>query len=146
MKLALATGGFILWDMTIRIRLLCLCLAAFAAVAVAAVAVAGEVRAQTSSTLTAPVQAAWTRVRSALTPEQQANAVRGFLSALASAEGRPTLPPVDARDIASGRAVSLDDPALLQRPQAHEITVTIDGQFLIFRPLSRASLEPFFGR
>jgi len=35
---------------------------------------------------------------------------------------------------------------LLQRPQAHEVTVTVDGQFLVFRPLSRASLEPFFGR
>lgn len=141
MKLALATGGLILWDMTLRVRLLCLCLAAFAAVAVA-----GEGRAQTASTLTAPVQTAWTRVRAALTPEQQANEVRGFMAALASANGRPTLPPLDARDIASGRAVSLDDPALLQRPQAHEITVTVGGQFLIFRPLSRASLEPFFGR
>ena len=141
MKLALATGGLILWDMTLRVRLLCLCLAAFAATSVA-----GEVRAQTASTLTTPVQTAWTRVRAALTPEQQANEVRGFLSALASAEGRRTLPPLDARDIASGRAVSLDDPALLQRPQAHEITVTVGGQFLIFRPLSRASLEPFFGR
>lgn len=141
MKLALATGGFILWAMTLRVRLFCLCLAAFAVVAIA-----GEGRAQTVSTLTAPVQAAWTRVRAALTPEQQANEVRGFLSALASAEGRPTLPPLDARDIASGRAVSLDDPALLQRPQAHEITLTVGGQFLIFRPLSRASLEPFFGR
>ena len=127
--------------MTIKARLLCLCLASFAAVAVV-----GEGRAQNASTLTAPVQAAWTRVRAALTPEQQANEVRGFLSALASAEGRPTLPPLDARDIASGRAVSLDDPALLQRPQAHEITVTVGGQFMIFRPLSRASLEPFFGR
>ena len=141
MKLALAFDGLILWDMIIRARLLCLCLAAFAAVAVA-----GEGRAQTASTLTAPVQAAWTRVRYALTPEQQANEVRGFMGALASANGRPTLPPLDARDIASGRAVSLDDPALLQRPQAHEITVTVGGQFLIFRPLSRASLEPFFGR
>lgn len=141
MKLALASGGFILWDMTLRVRLLCLCLASFAAVAVV-----GEGRAQNASTLTASVQAAWTRVRAALTPEQQANEVRGFLSVLASAEGRPTLPPLDARDIASGRAVSLDDPALLQRPQAHEITVTVGGQFLIFRPLSRASLEPFFGR
>ncbi|MFA4940355.1 hypothetical protein [Brevundimonas sp.] len=141
MKLALATGGLILWDMTLRVRLLCLCLAAFAAVAVA-----GEGRAQNASTLTASVQTAWTRVRAALTPEQQANEVRGFMAALASANGRPTLPPLDARDIASGRAVSLDDPALLQRPQAHEITVTVGGQFLIFRPLSRASLEPFFGR
>ncbi|WP_245159437.1 hypothetical protein [Brevundimonas intermedia] len=141
MKLALAFDGLILRDMTIKARLLCLCLTAFAAVAVA-----GEGRAQTASTLTAPVQAAWTRVRSALTPQQQANEVRAFMAALASANGRPTLPPLDARDIASGRAVSLDDPALLLRPQAHEITLTVGGQFLIFRPLSRASLEPFFGR
>ncbi|WP_236547497.1 hypothetical protein [Brevundimonas sp. G8] len=141
MKLALASVGLILRDMTIKARLLCLCLAAFSAVVIA-----GEGQAQTASTLTAPVQSAWTRIRAALTPEQQANEVRGFLSALASAEGRPTLPPLDARDIASGRAVSLDDPALLQRPQAHEITVTVGGQFMIFRPLSRASLEPFFGR
>ncbi|WP_426019853.1 hypothetical protein [Brevundimonas sp. DWR2-3-1b1] len=141
MKLALAFGGLILWDMIIRARLLCLCLAAFAVLAVA-----GEGRAQTVSTLTTPVQTAWTRVRSAPTPAQQANEVRGFMAALASANGRPTLPPLDARDIASGRVVSLDDPVLLQRPQAHEITLTVGGQFLIFRPLSRASLEPFFGR
>ena len=53
---------------------------------------------------------------------------------------------LDARHIASGRAVSLDDPALLQRPQAHEVTLTVDGRFLVFRPLSRASLDPFLGR
>ena len=96
--------------MTIRSRLLCLCLAAFAALAVAS-----EGRAQTVSTLTTPVQTAWTRVCSALTPEQQANEVRAFMAALSSANGRPTLPPLYARDIASGRVVSLDDPALLQR-------------------------------
>ncbi|MEW6537198.1 MAG: hypothetical protein AB1448_01240 [Pseudomonadota bacterium] len=96
--------------------------------------------------LSASVQDAWSQVRAALTPAQQANAVRGFLSALAASERRPTLPPLDARDIASGRPVSLDDPALLQRPQAHEVTVTVAGQFLVFRPLSRASLDPFFGR
>jgi len=116
------------------------------ALCVAALALAGEASAQTGSSMPAPVQAAWTRVRAALTPEQQANEVRGFMAALATANGRPTTPALDARDIASGRAVSLDDPALLQRPQAHEVTVTVDGQFLIFRPLSRASLEPFFGR
>ena len=96
--------------------------------------------------LPASVEDAWSQVRAALTPAQQANAVRGFLSALAASERRPTLPPLDARDIASGRTVSLDDPALLQRPQAHEVTVTVGGQFLMFRPLSRASLDPFFGR
>lgn len=124
--------------MTSKPRLFALC--------VAAVALAGEASAQTTSSMPAGVQAAWTRVRAALTPAQQANEVRGFMSALAMENGRPTTPPLDARDIASGRAVSLDDPALLQRPQAHEVTVTVDGQFLIFRPLSRASLEPFFGR
>jgi len=134
--------------MTPMARLSAACLAAFIAV--------GPVSAQTASPqatspqaagqASASVQAAWARVRAALTPEQQANAVRGFMAALATSEGRRTTPPVDARDIASGRAVSLDDPALLQRPQAHEVTVTVDGQFLIFRPLSRASLEPFFGR
>ena len=29
---------------------------------------------------------------------------------------------------------------------AHEVTVTVGSQFLVFRPLSRASLDPFFGR
>ena len=86
------------------------------------------------------------RVRAALTPEQQANAVRGFLSTIAATQGRAATPALDARDIASGRAVALDDPALLQRPQALEVTVTVDGQFLVFRPLSRASLEPFLQR
>lgn len=108
---------------------------------------AGQASAQTTAApLPASIQTAWSRVRAALTPQQQANEVRGFLSALANENRRPTTPALDARDIASGRAVSLDDPALLQRPQAHEVTVTVDGQFLIFRPLSRASLEPFFGR
>lgn len=109
--------------------------------------VASQASAQTSGApLPTSIQTAWSRVRAALTPQQQANEVRGFLSALANENRRPTNPALDARDIASGRAVSLDDPALLQRPQAHEVTVTVDGQFLIFRPLSRASLEPFFGR
>ncbi|MFN3837859.1 MAG: hypothetical protein ACK4MI_09140 [Brevundimonas sp.] len=108
----------------------------------------GPVLAQTSGApgLAAPIQEAWMRVRAALTPEQQANAVRGFLSTIAATQGRAAIPALDARDIASGRAVALDDPALLQRPQALEVTVTVDGQFLVFRPLSRASLEPFLRR
>ena len=108
----------------------------------------GPVLAQTSGApgLAAPVQEAWTRVRAALTPEQQANAVRGFLSTVAATQGRAATPGLDARDIASGRTVALDDPALLQRPQSLEVTVTVDGQFLVFRPLSRASLEPFLQR
>lgn len=96
--------------------------------------------------LTTPAQTAWARVRQALTPQQQAQEVRAFLAALATANGRPVTPTLDVRDLASGRAVSLDDPALLQRPQAHEATVSVAGQFLVFRPLSRASLDPFFGR
>ena len=75
----------------------------------------GPVLAQTSGApgLAAPVQEAWTRVRAALTPEQQANAVRGFVSTVAATQGRAATPGLDARDIASGRTVALDDPALL---------------------------------
>ena len=121
----------------------------FCLTAMAASAVAGVGHAQTSGAtvvLTQPSQDAWAPVRQALTPEQQALEVRRFLSALAAANGRPITPALDARHIASGRAVSLDDPALLQRPQAHEVTLTVDGRFLVFRPLSRASLDPFLGR
>ncbi|WP_312595894.1 hypothetical protein [Brevundimonas sp.] len=121
-------------------------LVVLSAVGVSPPAVAQVQPAAQTAPLPASVQDAWVRVRAALTPAQQANALRGFLSALAAYERRPTPPPMDARDIASGRAVSLDDPALLQRPQAHEVTITVGGQFLVFRPLSRASLEPFFGR
>nr|WP_314187482.1 hypothetical protein [uncultured Brevundimonas sp.] len=120
---------------------------ALAAMGFAAFPAAAQVQPSIPATTLPPgAQDAWGQVRAALTPAQQANAVRRFLSALAASEGRPTLPPTDARDIASGRAVSLDDPALSQRPQAHEITITVGGQFLVFRPLSRASVEPLFGR
>lgn len=68
--------------------------------------------------------------------------MRAFLSALATANRRRIVPPADAREIASNRSVSIDDPALIQRPQSHEVTLSVDGQFLVFRPLSRASLEP----
>lgn len=139
MKLALAASGLILLDMTLKAPLFALLFAIVVA--------ASQASAQTTGApLPASIQTGWSRVRAAQTPQQQANELRGFLSALANENGRPTTPALDARDIASGRAVSLDDPALLQRPQAHEVTVTVDGQFLIFRPLSRASLEPFFGR
>lgn len=114
MKLALATGGLILCGMTSKARLFALCVAVFALAGEASAQTAAP---QTAAPLAAPVQAAWMRVRAALTPQQQANEVRGFLSALATANGRPTAPALDARDIASGRAVSLDDPALLQRPR-----------------------------
>lgn len=114
------------------------------------VATAGQTQTTTQTeqtvVLTASAQAAWGRVRQALTPQQQALEVRAFLAALATANGRPVMPTLDVRDLASGRAVSLDDPAVLQRPQAHEATVSVAGQFLVFRPLSRASLDPFFGR
>ena len=87
-------------------------------------------------------QAAWLKVRQALTPSQQAFEVRAFVAAATTERGRRPEWAIDARDLASGRAVPLDDPALLQRPQALEITLTMDGRFYTFRPLSRASLEP----
>jgi hypothetical protein len=87
-------------------------------------------------------QAAWLKVRQALTPSQQAFEVRAFVAAATTERGRRPEWAIDARDLASGRAVPLDDPALLQRPQALEITLTLDGRFYTFRPLSRASLEP----
>lgn len=121
-------------------------LAALAAAVAAAPGLAQTRPSSWTAPLPAPVQDAWGQVRAALTPAQQANAVRGFLSALAASGLQPLPPPLDARDIASGRAVAADDPALLQRPQAHEVTVTVGGQFLAFRPLSRASLEPFLSR
>jgi hypothetical protein len=96
--------------------------------------------------LNASAEAAWAEVRAALTPPQQALAVRRFMAALANANGRPVVPPMDAREIASGRAAAADDPALLQRPQAYEATLSVGGRFLTFRPLSRASLEPLTRR
>lgn len=96
--------------------------------------------------LNASAAAAWAEVRAALTPPQQALAVRRFMAALANANGRPVVPPMDAREIASGRAAAADDPALLQRPQAYEATLSVGGRFLTFRPLSRASLEPLTRR
>jgi hypothetical protein len=96
--------------------------------------------------LNASAEAAWAEVRAALTPSQQALAVRRFMAALANANGRPVVPPMDAREIASGRAAASDDPALLQRPQAYEATLSVGGRFLTFRPLSRASLEPLTRR
>lgn len=92
------------------------------------------------------VVGAWQRVALAQTAPQQANEINGFLRALATEGRRPADLTLDARDIASGRAVAADDPALLQRPQAHEVTVTLDGRFYVFRPLSRASIEPLLRR
>ena len=111
-------------------------------------AAAGPAAAQTppAPPSTAPTafqaQAAWLKVRQALTPSQQAFEVRAFVAAATTERGRRPEWAIDARDLASGRAVPLDEPALLQRPQALEITLTLDGQFYTFRPLSRASLEP----
>lgn len=87
-------------------------------------------------------QVAWTRVRQAATPEEQANAVHNFLRALPKPGGRSAALDLAARDIASGRAVALGDPSLLQRPQAHEVTVSVAGRNYVFTPLSRASLAP----
>jgi len=98
---------------------------------------------QAQSPMTA---AAWQRVIQAQTAAEQANALHGFLRALATDGLRPAALTFDARDIASGRAVAPDDPALLQRPQAHEVTVAVDGRFYVFRPLSRASIEPMLRR
>ena len=91
------------------------------------------------------LQLAWTRVRAALTPAQQAWEVRRFLD-LVRAGGPGRALEVDVRDRASGRAVPLDDPSILQRPQAYQATVVLDGRFYEFQPLSRASLEPLVTR
>lgn len=93
----------------------------------------------------AALQTAWTRVRAVLTPAQQALEVRRFLD-LVRAGGPGRALEVDVRDLASGRAIPLDDPAVLQRPQAHQVTVVLDGRFYDFRPLSRAALEPLVAR
>lgn len=92
------------------------------------------------------VVGAWQRVVLAQGASQQANEVNGFIRALATEGRRPADLTLDARDMASGRAVAADDPALLQRPQAHEVTLTLDGRFYVFRPLSRASVEPLLRR
>ena len=84
-------------------------------------AAAGPAAAQTppAPPPTAPMapqaQAAWLKVRQALTPSQQAFEVRAFVAAATTERGRRPEWAIDARDVASGRAVPLDDPALLQR-------------------------------
>ena len=84
-------------------------------------------------------------MRAALTPAQQALEVRRFLEVV-RARGPGRALEVDMRDRASGRAVPLDDPSILQRPQAYQATVVLDGRFYEFQPLSRASLEPLVTR
>lgn len=116
------------------------------AFAVTASAASAHAQAPPPVSPTAPVaiqaQAAWLRVRQALTPSQQAHQIRNFIAAATAEQGRRPEMALDARDLASGRAVRLDDPILLQRPQTLEVTVTMNGRFYTFRPLSRASLEP----
>ncbi|WP_421731130.1 hypothetical protein [Brevundimonas sp.] len=126
---------------------ICLTLAAVLAIApVPATTVSAQVAATGARTTNPSVVSAWQRVMLAQSAAQQANEVNGFLRALATEGRRPAELTLDARDIASGRAVAADDPALLQRPQAHEVTLTLDGRFYVFRPLSRASLEPLLRR
>lgn len=86
--------------------------------------------------------AAWSRVQQATSPEEQANAVHAFLRALPSTGGRPAALSMTATNIASGSTVAFEDPALMQRPQAHEVTVFAAERSFVFRPLSRASLTP----
>ncbi|MBD3835914.1 hypothetical protein [Brevundimonas sp.] len=125
-------------------------LATAALLAIASLA-PGAGQAQDAPTPVAPspdagaLQLAWTRVLAALTPAQQAWEVRRFLD-LVRAGGPGRALEVDVRDLASGRAVPLDDPSILQRPQAHQATVVLDGRFYEFQPLSRASLEPLIAR
>ena len=92
------------------------------------------------------LQSAWQRVQQAATPAQQAYEVRHMMQVTAEAGVRADGLTADARDIASGRVAPLTDPAVLQRPQAYEVTVVIDSRFYTFRPLSRASIEPLIGR
>jgi hypothetical protein len=124
---------------------------AMAALAAVAGPPAGVSQAQDGPAPVAPspdaaaLQLAWTRVRAALTPAQQALEVRRFLEVV-RARGPGRALEVDMRDRASGRAVPLDDPSILQRPQAYQATVVLDGRFYEFQPLSRASLEPLVTR
>lgn len=92
------------------------------------------------------LQTAWARLQQAFTPEQQANEARGIARLLASSGVRVGSLEMDVKNIATGRIVPRDDPSILQRPQAHEVTIVVDGRFYTFRPLSRVSLEAFSGR
>ena len=87
-----------------------------------------------------------TAPQEAFTPEQQAHEARSTARLLASSGVRIASLEVDVKNIATGRIVPRDDPSILQRPQAHEMTLVVDGRFYTFRPLSRASLEAFTGR
>lgn len=131
--------------MAMRAIPLCLMLlsAGFPGLAVAAAPVAAAPQTAEPSVI---VTGAWERVVAARTWTQQAHEVHGFLNALRSTGRRPAELGMDARDIASNRSVRLDDPVLLRRPQAVEVTLTLDGRFYVFRPLSRASLEPLLRR
>lgn len=126
---------------------ICLTLAGALVAAPSSVTAGAAIQAVAAPQTTSPfVAIAWQRVVLAQGAAQQANEVGGFLRALATEGRRPGDLTLDARNIASGRAVAADDPALLQRPQAHEVTLTLDGRFYVFRPLSRASIEPLLRR
>lgn len=121
--------------MLIRLILFCLMVLATAPAA-----------AQTPGPPSPALAIAWQRVTQAQSWSQQAYEVNAFVRTAASEGHRPGDLTLDARDIASGRVVPTDDPALLQRPQAHEVTITLDDRFYVFRPLSRASIEPLLPR
>lgn len=116
------------------------------AVGLACPSLAQEQAVPSVSPNTQQLQAAWSRLQQAFTPEQQANEARSTARLLASSGVRIGSLEMDVKNIASGRTVTRDDPSILQRPQAHEVTFVIDGRFYTFRPLSRASLEAFTGR
>lgn len=121
------------------------------AAALGAAIPAGAVQAQERTTPSVSVnaqqiQTAWARLQQAFTPEQQANEARSTARLLAASGVRIGSLEMDVKNIATGRTVPRDDPSILQRPQAHEVTFVVDGRFYTFRPLSRASLEAFTGR
>lgn len=116
------------------------------AVGLASPSVAQEQTAPSVSINAQQLQTAWSRLQQAFTPEQQAHEARSTARLLASSGVRIASLEVDVKNIATGRIVPRDDPSILQRPQAHEMTLVVDGRFYTFRPLSRASLEAFMGR
>ena len=114
--------------------------------AVASPSLAQEQTAPSVSVNAQQLQTAWSRLQQAFTPEQQANEARSTARLLAASGVRIGSLEMDVKNIATGRTVPRDDPSILQRPQAHEVTFVVDGRFYTFRPLSRASLEAFTGR
>lgn len=127
---------------TMIVRVLSFLLASMPVPALAQMAapIADTAPAQLSAVTELEAQQRWQRVRQAQSPSQQAYEVRGFLTVVG--RGRT----VDFRHLASGRLTTLEDPSVLQRPQDYEATVTINGRFYSFRPLSRVSLDAFITR